>query len=81
MVGVEVTEYQRVVDVGEVENGGDVEAISVVAGGSRRNVTVQDVDGVVVDGCGDAENFQVFIVGDGGDVEGRVADGVMYQGD
>ena len=80
-MGVEVAENQEVTEVGEVEDWIDVEMISAVAGRGRRNIAVQDVDGLVVDGCRDALDFQMIVVGDGGDVEMGVAERVMDQGD
>ena len=78
MVGVEVAEDDGVGGRGEIEDGGDVEAISSCAGGGRRNITIEDLKGGVADGEVDADDFKVLVVGaKSGDVDMLEADGVV----
>ena len=58
MVGVEVAENERVGVVEEIENWIGVEAVAGRTRGSRRDVTVDDVETAVVDFDVDAENFE-----------------------
>ena len=75
MVGIEVAE-----DLGEVQDWRGVEAVAQGAEGSRRDVTVVDVDGGVVDGGSDTVDLEVSVIGgDVGDIRMSEADGVMHK--
>ena len=78
VVGVKIAQHDCVSTVEEVEKRVDVEGIAGGARGGGRDVGVDDVGWVVFDEDGDAEEFDVGVVGvDAAEIEVGVGDGVV----